>query len=308
MLEVSHLRKRFPRAAKAALDDVSFSVEKGQIFGLLGHNGAGKSTALGIMLGLVHPNAGEVTVDGISVQNDRENALRKVGAIFEAPSFYEYLSGWKNLQVLTSLSGGVNKAKMLEIVDWVGLSDRIHSKIGTYSHGMRQRLALAQALLPQPEVLLLDEPTDGLDPDGIVEFRKSVRALRDDFGVTILLNSHLLSEVEQVCDRVAILRAGKKVYDGVCRGLSGDQLRVRLGIDDWHKAQPTIAAAGGEVVERGKAASGTGEISLPTSADISTLVAALVAAGVRVSEVTPRAMSLEDLYMETRYEEGAELR
>ncbi len=306
MLEVSHLRKRFPRAAKAALDDVSFSVKKGEIFGLLGHNGAGKSTALGIMLGLVHPNSGEVTVDGISVQNDRENALRKVGAIFEAPSFYEYLSGWKNLQVLTSLSGGVSKAKMLEIVDWVGLSDRIHSKISTYSHGMRQRLALAQALLPQPEVLLLDEPTDGLDPDGIVEFRKSVRALRDDFGVTILLNSHLLNEVEQLCDRVAILRAGKKVYDGVCRGLSGDQQRVRLGIENWQKAQPVITAAGGEIIECGRNNTRIGEISLPGSADISSLVAALVAAGVRVSEVTPRAMSLEDLYMETRHEEGAE--
>jgi len=303
MLEVSHLRKRFPGAAKPALDDVSFSVEKGEIFGLLGHNGAGKSTALGIMLGLVHPNAGEVTVDGISVQTDRENALRKVGAIFEAPSFYEYLSGWKNLQVLTSLSGGVSQARMLEIVDWVGLGERIHSKIGTYSHGMRQRLALAQALLPQPEVLLLDEPTDGLDPDGIVEFRKSVRALRDDFGVTILLNSHLLNEVEQVCDRVAILRAGKKVYDGVCRGLSGDQLRVRLGIDDWQTAQPVIAAAGGELVERSNDRGKVADISLPKSADIPALVAALVTAGVRVSEITPRAMSLEDLYMETRHGE-----
>lgn len=306
MLQVSHLRKRFPRAAKAALDDVSFSVEKGEIFGLLGHNGAGKSTALGIMLGLVHPDAGEVTVDGISVQTDRECALRKVGAIFEAPNFYEYLSGWKNLQVLTSLSGGVSKAKMREIVDWVGLSDRIHSKIVTYSHGMRQRLALAQALLPQPEVLLLDEPTDGLDPDGIVEFRKRMRALRDDFGVTILLNSHLLNEVEQVCDRVAILRAGKKVYDGACRGLSGDRLRVRLGLDDWQSAQPVIGDAGGELVEGGKANTGIGEITLPISADISALIVALVAADVRVSEVTPRAMSLEDLYMETRYEEDQE--
>ncbi len=300
MLEVSGLRKRFPLAAKAALDDVSFTVEKGEIFGLLGHNGAGKSTALGIMLGLVHPNAGEVTVSGVSVQREREKALLKVGAIFEAPSFYEYLSGWRNLKVLTALSGGVSRAEMLEVVDWVGLADRIHSKVATYSHGMRQRLALAQALLPRPEVLLLDEPTDGLDPDGIVEFRKRVRELRDNFGVTILLNSHLLSEVEQVCDRVAILRSGKKVYEGACRGLSDNHTRVRISVDDWDKARPVIAAGGGEITETGR----PGEVVLPVGSEVADLVAALTGAGVRISEVTPRVMSLEDLYMETRHETG----
>jgi ABC-2 type transport system ATP-binding protein len=296
------LRKRFPLAAKPALDDVSFSVKKGEIFGLLGHNGAGKSTALGIMLGLVHPNAGEVTVDKLSVQRDREKALRKVGAIFEAPSFYEYLSGWRNLKVLTALSGGVSKARMKEVVDWVGLSDRIHSKIGTYSHGMRQRLALAQALLPQPEVLLLDEPTDGLDPDGIVEFRKRVHELRDDFGVTILLNSHLLSEVEQTCDRVAILREGRKVYDGACRGLSDDRVRVRLCLDDWEKARRAITALGAEISAGGN----SGEVLLAKGGEVADLIAALVDAGIRVSEATPRVMSLEDLYMETRHDNSGD--
>lgn len=304
MLDVSHLHKRFPRAAKPALDDVSFSVAKGEIFGLLGHNGAGKSTALGIMLGLVYANRGVVTVGGVSVQSEREKALRKVGAIFESPSFYEYLTGWRNLKVLTALSGGVSKARMQEVVDWVGLNDRIHSKVGTYSHGMRQRLALAQALLPQPEVLLLDEPTDGLDPDGIIEFRRRVRELRDDFGVTILLNSHLLSEVEQVCDRVAILRAGKKVYEGACRGLSDNRIRVRLGVDDWEKAGTVVKKLQGEISETGD----PGEVVLPVGGEVADLIAGLVAAEVRVSEVTPRVMSLEDLYMETRHEkaEGGE--
>ena len=303
MLDVSHLHKRFPRAAKPALDDVSFTVEKGEIFGLLGHNGAGKSTALGIMLGLVYANRGEVTVGGVSVQADREKALRKVGAIFESPSFYEYLSGWRNLKVLTALSGGVPKARMLEVVDWVGLSDRIHSKVGTYSHGMRQRLALAQALLPQPEVLLLDEPTDGLDPDGIVEFRRRVRELRDDFGVTILLNSHLLSEVEQVCDRVAILRAGKKVYEGACRGLSDNRVRVRLCVDDWETTSSVAGKLEGEVSDTGH----PGEVVLPEGSEVADLIDGLVSAGVRVSEATPRVMSLEDLYMETRHEKEEQL-
>ena len=301
MLDVSHLHKRFPRAAKPALDDVSFSVAKGEIFGLLGHNGAGKSTALGIMLGLVHTNRGDVTVGGLSVQTDREKALRKVGAIFESPSFYEYLSGWRNLRVLTALSGGVPKAKMLEVVDWVGLSDRIRSKVATYSHGMRQRLALAQALLPQPEVLLLDEPTDGLDPDGIIEFRRRVRELRDDFGVTILLNSHLLTEVEQVCDRVAILRAGKKVYEGACRGLSDQRVRVRLCVDDWEKAAAIVNKLGGETSETGN----PGEVVLPPGGEVADLITRLVEAEVQVSEATPRVMSLEDLYMETRHEKEA---
>ena len=201
--------------------------------------------------------------------------------------------------MLTALSGGVAKKRILEVVDWVGLSDRIHSKINTYSHGMRQRLALAQALLPQPEVLLLDEPTDGLDPDGIVEFRKRVHELRDEFGVTILLN-YLLSEVEQVCDRVAILREGRKVYEGACRGLSDDRVRVRLGVDDWKKANPVIEKCGAEISEPGNPA----ELVLAPDGEVADLIADLVGAGVRVSEATPRVMSLEDLYMETRHQEG----
>ena len=165
MLTVSHLSKRFGRGqGPPALDDVSFTVRKGEIFGLLGHNGAGKSTALGIMLGMVYPDEGEVTIGGVSVQQERERAMRKTGAIFESPSFYEYLTGWRNLQVLTAFSGSVPKKEMEEMVRWVGLADRIHDRVRTYSHGMRQRLALAQALLPRPEMLLLDEPTDGTRP------------------------------------------------------------------------------------------------------------------------------------------------
>ena len=156
MLQFNQVTKRFPSASSPALDGVSFSVGRGRICGLLGHNGAGKSTALGVILGMIHPDEGEALIDGCSVQRRRELAVAKVGAIFEAPAFYDYLSGWKNLKVLTAYSGGVSEEEMRKMVVWVGLEKRIRDRVSTYSHGMRQRLALAQALLPRPELLILD--------------------------------------------------------------------------------------------------------------------------------------------------------
>ncbi|MGL5016812.1 MAG: ABC transporter ATP-binding protein, partial [Luteolibacter sp.] len=215
MLEAHGLFKKF--SGKPALDDVSFQVQRGEIYGLLGHNGAGKSTSLGIILGMVMPDQGDVTIDGISVLHHRSKALRKVGAIFEAPAFYDYLSGWDNLRILMSYSGGFDPASAQKVIERVGLTKRVHSKVRTYSHGMRQRLALAQALLPEPEVLLLDEPTDGLDPEGIKWFRDFILDLRDERGMTVLFNSPLLAEVELMCDRVAILREGKRVFEGTVK-------------------------------------------------------------------------------------------
>ncbi|MFK5922153.1 MAG: ABC transporter ATP-binding protein [Verrucomicrobiota bacterium] len=301
MLKVSHLNKRFGRRDQpAALSDLSFTVEKGEIFGLLGHNGAGKSTALGIMLGMVYPDSGEVSIGGVSVQSRRELAMSKTGAIFESPNFYDYLSGWRNLQVLTAFSGGVTKKEMEEMVEWVGLKERIQDKVRTYSHGMRQRLALAQALLPRPEMLLLDEPTDGLDPDGIVEFRKQLFSLRDDFGVTILLNSHLLSEVEKTCDRIVILRKGCKVYEGSCQGLEQETLNYRIEVDQWQALQRVAGQLGGQLqaVE--------GLLQWPRGKDIALLVSALVEEGVKVRQVTYLQPSLEDLYMKVRQKQGEE--
>ena len=211
MLSVKNLTKKF--AGKDALKGISFEVERGEIYGLLGHNGAGKSTTLGIILSMVAAGSGEVLIDGVSVQKSPRKALRKVGSIFEAPAFYDYMSGWENLRVLVGLSGPFNAEKAREVVERVGLTARIDSKVSAYSHGMRQRLALAQALLPEPEVLLLDEPTDGLDPEGIKWFRDFILGLREERGMTVLFNSHLLSEVEQMCDRVSIIRAGELVYE-----------------------------------------------------------------------------------------------
>ncbi len=289
MLEVNALWKSF--GGKPALEDVSFTVAKGEIFGLLGDNGAGKSTSLGIILGMVAADRGEVTIGGVSVAQDRAKALRKVGAIFESPAFYDYLSGWENLRLLMSYTCPFNPAMAREVVERVGLTARIHSKVRTYSHGMRQRLALAQSLLPEPELLLLDEPTDGLDPEGIKWFREFILKLRSERGTTVLFNSHLLAEVELMCDRVAILRQGKRVFEGTIGGLSEETPVYEGDLSPWGTALGLIHGAGGEVLAEGR-------FTLPHGIDSADFVELLVGAGVRVRAFAPVKRSLEDLYME----------
>jgi ABC-2 type transport system ATP-binding protein len=289
MLELDSLTKSFGR--KPALEELSFRVEQGEIYGLLGHNGAGKSTTLGIILGMVEPDAGEARIDGISVQRKRAAALRQVGSIFESPCFYEYLSGWENLRILSTYSAPFDAAATEEIVERVGLSDRIGSKVRTYSHGMRQRLALAQALLPMPRVLLLDEPTDGLDPEGIKWFRDFILRLRDERGMTVLFNSHLLAEVEQMCDRVAILKQGRQVFEGRVADLADDERIYEIDCDPWDRAADFLALQGCRILARGR-------VAMPPELDAPLMVAALVGLEVRVAAFSPVRRSLEDLYLE----------
>ena len=289
MVEIDAISKTFTKERKA-VDAVSFTVRKGEIFGLLGHNGAGKSTLLGCMLGMVYPDQGEVRIDGISVQRERNRALRKVGAIFEAPAFYDYLSGWQNLKILAALSGFTDRTEISRVVDLVNLTDRIKHPVGTYSHGMRQRLALAQALLPSPEVLLLDEPTDGLDPEGIREFRDFVLRLRDERGMTILFNSHLLAEVELLCDRVAIIKRGRLLYTGNGADLRQQSQRFSFVVDDWALLVAVAEPLGGRP-------DGESHLTLPLDLDVAEVVAAAVQAGLRVREVHRHKETLEDLYL-----------
>ncbi|MFM1558648.1 MAG: ABC transporter ATP-binding protein [Roseibacillus sp.] len=298
MLEVSGVSKKFGK--QLALHDVSFSVREGEVFGLLGHNGAGKSTALGVILGMVEPNAGEARIAGISVQKKRAKALRHAGAIFEAPAFYEYLTGWQNLRTLVSYSGAFDEDEAREVVEQVGLTARIESRISTYSHGMRQRLALAQALLPEPRILLLDEPTDGLDPEGIVWFREFVLRLREERGMTILFNSHLLSEVEQMCDRVAIIRRGQLVYDGGLEGISEDRVILKIEAEPLEKVREVIESLRGELGSEGR-------VVFPEGTDPAVVARKLVEAGVSLRELTPIRRSLEDVYLEVsgHHESGA---
>lgn len=289
MLEVNGLSKSF--GGKPALQDVSFKVERGEIHGLLGHNGAGKSTTLGIVLGMVEPDRGEASIGGISVQKNHAGALSQVGAIFESPAFYEYLSGWDNLRILANYSVGFDAKRARKVISEVGLTDRIGSKVSSYSHGMRQRLALAQALLPEPYILLLDEPTDGLDPEGIKWFRDFILELREVRGMTVLFNSHLLSEVEQMCDRVTILKKGRIVHEGTLDDLSEDAPIFEVALDPWDAASTFLELNGVKILAPGK-------IALPPDADPAIIVAALVGSGIRVTAFAPVKRSLEDLYLE----------
>jgi len=284
VVRLENLSKSF--RGRPALKSLSLEIQRGEIFGLLGHNGAGKSTTFGLMLGHVHPDTGEAFIAGHSVQRQRPAALRRVGAIFETPAFYEYMSGWHNLRFLVSLTGLAPESRLRDIVRLVGLEQRIHDPVRVYSHGMRQRLALAQALLPDPEFILLDEPTEGLDPEGIHEMREMIRRLRDERGLTVMLSSHLLAEVERLCDRVAILHQGTMVF---CGGWRDGEPRWTLELDDWSKAAPVLERLGVVVHENGQ---------VTPRGDVSDLVTALVHAGVRVRTVAPVKATLEDFYLE----------
>jgi ABC-2 type transport system ATP-binding protein len=243
------------------------------------------------MLGMVRPNSGGVHVAGVSVQRQRAKALRQIGAIFEAPAFYDYMTGWQNLRALCALSGWWDEKEAKRVLELVRLSDRVHGKVRTYSHGMRQRLALAQALLPMPQVLLLDEPTNGLDPEGIHEFRSTVLRLREEQGMTILFNSHLLSEVEQMCDRCVILRAGRKVHEATLKRTESGQPRYQLRSPDMELAARTMEGSS-HVLDKSGIVHLTNGISGPE------LLAQLVGAGVRVESWIPQHKTLEDVYLE----------
>ena len=286
MVRLENLSKSF--RGRQALSGLSLNIEKGEIFGLLGHNGAGKSTTFGVMLGHVRPDTGEAFIAGHSVQKDRAKAISRVGAIFETPAFYEYMSGWQNLRFLVSLTGLETDERLMEIVRLVRMEKRIHDPVRVYSHGMRQRLALAQALLPDPQFILLDEPTEGLDPEGIQEMREMIRHLRDERGLTVMLSSHLLAEVEQLCDRVAILHQGRMVFCGTWKT---EDLLWRLEVDDWSRAVPIFEKAG-VTVQAGQL------VNVPATVDVADIVASLVHSGVRVRTVERVRKTLEDFYME----------
>jgi ABC-2 type transport system ATP-binding protein len=292
LIEARGLRKQW-KHGKLALDDVSFTVNSGEILGLLGHNGAGKSTVMGIMLGMVRPDAGEARIAGVSVQRERGAALRNIGAIYEAASFYDYLTGWQNLRALCSLSGWWDEDEVRRVLRLVRLHDRADAKAGTYSHGMRQRLALAQALLPMPRCLLLDEPTDGLDPEGITEFREFILQLREEQGLTILLNSHLLGEVEQMCDRCVILREGKKVFEGPVPGRGEEKERYRLESPDLMEARVVCARLELNMDREGL-------VELPADREGHEVLRELVEGGVRVASWGLHKQSLEELYLGLR--------
>src|SRR3989454_4132421 len=277
---------------RVAVDDLNLHVPRGEIYGLLGHNGAGKSTAIGMMLGQVWPTRGKVQVCGFDVTAHRRQALQRVGAIFESPAFYDYLSGRRNLEILSAYTAPTPARRIAEVIEWVGLSGRERSKVRTYSHGMRARLALAQALLPQPELLILDEPSDGLDPEGIHEMRKTILRLHHELGLTILLSSHFLNEVEQLCTRIAVLNRGRKVFEGSLAEVKQPKNWVRLRVNDFHQAVKSLREENLIVDER------DGQfVALATETGTDVVVRRLVEQGMAVYEIARHEQTLEDFYL-----------
>ena len=290
MIQLRNLCKTF--GEREAVKSLDLTVPQGEIFGLLGHNGAGKSTAIGMMLGQVWPTSGEARICGFDITSDRAKALRHVGAIFEAPVFYDYLSGWRNLKILTHYTAPTPDTRIREILDWVGLSGREHAKVRTYSHGMRTRLALAQALLPNPKLLILDEPSDGLDPEGIHEMRQTILRLQRELSLTILLSSHLLVEVEQLCTRIAVMNQGRLVFEGPIATARRKQDAVRLKVSDFATATAGLRTAG-LITEVNAGES----VFLTPGVTTDQLVRWLVKENFAVHEIFRQEQTLEDFYL-----------
>jgi ABC-2 type transport system ATP-binding protein len=290
VIQISGLGKQF--GERWAVRDLDLSVKRGEIFGLLGHNGAGKSTTIGMMLGQVWPTTGELRICGHDITRDRAKALHRVGAIFETPVFYDYLSGRKNLEILSRYTAPTPPERITQIVEWVGLTGRDGDKVSKYSHGMRTRLALAQALLPDPELLILDEPSDGLDPEGIHEMRLTIQRLQKEMGLTILLSSHLLNEVEQLCTRIAVVNQGRKVFEGTLAEAKQTKQWVRLKVGDFARATAALLAE--------KLITDTRDnllIALAGGVKTDVIIRRLVAQDIPVFEVAQEEETLESFYL-----------
>jgi ABC-2 type transport system ATP-binding protein len=289
-IEVRGLVKRYGELTAVA--GVDLTVEAGDVYGYLGPNGAGKTTSLRMMLGLIRPTEGSVHLFGIDPQ-ETIDALQGVAGFVEAPAFYPYMSGRRNLEMLAAFDGGDARSRIDSALAAVELDKRASDRVGGYSHGMRQRLGIAAALLRDPKLLLLDEPATGLDPGGMRDMRRLIRRLADE-GMTVLLSSHLLGEIEEVCNRVAIVRTGKIVYEGTIAALArGAGTMYRLSTTDDAAAEKICAAQPGVAeihTEHGKLAFSSNE------AAVTELSRALVEAGVLIRELAPQTVTLEDLF------------
>jgi ABC-2 type transport system ATP-binding protein len=289
-LEVRGLVKRYGELV--AVGGVDLTVEPGDVYGYLGPNGAGKTTSLRMMLGLIRPTAGAVRVFARDPQATVE-ALEGVAGFVEAPTFYPYLSGRRNLELLAAFDGGAAPERIDEALETVELSDRARDRVGGYSHGMRQRLGIAAALLRDPRLLLLDEPTTGLDPGGMRDMRLLIQRLAGQ-GITIVLSSHLLAEVEEVCNRVAIVQKGRIVYEGRIADLKrAAGMTYRLSTIDNQRALAVCRAQPGisDVRER------TGQISfMGEERAVAGLSQALVEAGALITALAPQGATLEELF------------
>jgi ABC-2 type transport system ATP-binding protein len=306
VLSAEHLTKRFGK--REAVSDVSVELYAGEVFGFLGPNGAGKTTTIRMLVGLARPDRGRIRIKGFDLSRDFTRAMAHVGSIVESPDLYEYLTGRENLEHFARMlqgdppSPGLRSAsaasRISELGKLVMLEDRMDDRVATYSLGMRQRLGIAQALLGAPDLLVLDEPANGLDPAGIREIRRLVRLLAAERGIAVFVSSHLLAEVEQMCDRVAIIHRGRTLAAGPVKDLIGRSASGRLVF----RATPADAAAavlarlaGGGAVER----EGEDGIVVPMVRErVPEALRELASAGVSVFGVESRSSSLEEVFLE----------
>jgi len=290
ILTINNLTKKF--GPITAVNNVSFTIEKGNVYGILGPNGSGKSTTLGIVLNVVNKTSGDFHwFDGT---DSTHNALKKVGAIIERPNFYPYMTAVQNLQLVCKIKG-VSSEKIEEKLEVVGLTERKHSKFSTFSLGMKQRLAIASALLNDPEILILDEPTNGLDPQGIHQIREIIKKIAQN-GTTILLASHLLDEVEKVCSHVVILRKGQSLYTGSVDGMNASHGFVILQSGDNEKLHATLEAM--QTFSHIKREGDTLIAYLNEPMDAATLNRELFEKGIVLSRLEKRKESLEEQFLQ----------
>ncbi len=242
IVEVKHLVKHYGKFH--AVEDVSFDVFRGDVFGFLGPNGAGKSTTIRTLLSLIKPTKGEIRLFGKDLIKNRNYILQRIGCIVEKPDFYKYLSAEKNIEIFARLSGvTVTKSKVHEIIEFVGLKGREKDKLGGFSHGMKQRLGIAQTLIHDPELIILDEPTTGLDPQGIIDIRNLILQLKNERNKTVLLSSHILSEIELIANRMVIISKGKTIVQGsVSELLNAQELVVSFSVDNIEKAKQLLGS------------------------------------------------------------------
>jgi len=298
-VEVRGLVKRYGELT--AVDGVDITVRTGDVYGYLGPNGAGKTTSLRMMLGLIRPTAGSVRLFGRD-PTESVTALEGVAGFVEAPTFYPYLTGRRNLELLAAFDGGDAPGRVPDVLERVELSHRAGDRVGGYSHGMRQRLGIAAALLREPRLLLLDEPATGLDPGGMRDMRLLVKQLARQ-GITIMLSSHLLAEVEDVCNRVAIIRTGRIVYEGEIADLKRTAgMTYRLSTTDDARALEVAGAQPGiEDVQPGPMITLTGEADA-----VAQLSRALVETGALIRSLAPQSATLEDLFFSLTEGQGGE--
>ena len=293
ILEITHLTKKFKDIT--AVDDLSFSVNSGDVYGFLGQNGAGKSTTIRMMLTLIEPTSGEINIFGKSLHENRHEILSKIGAVIERPDLYKYLTAYENLKLFAKMSNvDVTHKLLMDQLDMVGLADRSKSKVKTYSQGMKQRLGIGIALVHNPDLIILDEPTNGLDPQGIADIRHLILKLSTEMGKTVVVSSHLLSEIELIANRMIVIHKGKKIVEGFVKDLldpSKTLVEIETTDNEFAKSVLQNSSFGQMIVDKNNKL----QLTINKS-EISSLIKIMVESNVQIIAVTPRH-SLEDYFL-----------